>query len=229
VDLQLLHGPYAVAAGVRRPIPRGAERLVVLVALDGPIRRCDAAHRLWPLAESGRAAGNLRSALWRLHSAHLELVRECEGWLRIDDGVDVDLRLLERWAASLDGGHAAGAELDLLPLVDEALNLLPGCYDDWVSEERDRLRALVLDALDVLSDALCRAGRWANAIDVSLLAVTTDPLRESSQAALIRAHLAEGNVGEARGAYEVYRARLKADIDLAPPTGLSALVAMDGV
>ena len=226
MELHLLQGPYAVASGVRRQVPRGAERLVLLVALDGPVHRSDAARRLWPLAEPGRAAGNLRSALWRLRSAHLDIVRDSAGWLRIDEAVAVDIRVVERWAARVGEGMPGDLGLDLLPLLVEALNLLPGCYDDCVMHERDRLRSLVLDALDVLSITLRRAQRWADAIDVALLAVTTEPLRETSQAALIRAHLAEGNLGEARRAYDAYRALLEADIGLAPPAGLWAHVSV---
>ena len=76
----------------------------------------------------------------------------------------------------------------------------------------------MLDALDALSDRLRRGDQWSDAIDATLLAVTTDPLRERSQVALIRAHLAEGNLSEARRAYDSYRRLLGTDIGIEPPT-----------
>jgi hypothetical protein len=43
----------------------------------------------------------------------------------------------------------------------------------------------MLAAIDAIAVQLCRAGCCAEAIDAALVAVTADPLRNSSQAALI--------------------------------------------
>ena len=63
----------------------------------------------------------------------------------------------------------------------------------------------MLSVIDAIAERLRRAGRCAEAIDAALVAVTADPLRDSSQAALITAHLGEGNLCEARRAYAAYR------------------------
>jgi DNA-binding SARP family transcriptional activator len=106
----------------------------------------------------------------------------------------------------------------------EALDLLPGWYEDWVSMERERLRTVMLDAIDAIAVALRRSGRCAESIDAALLAVTADPLRDSSQSALIIAHLGEGNLCEARRAFAAYRRLLRTELGLEPPERLARLV-----
>ena len=54
--------------------------------------------------------------------------------------------------------------------------------------------------------------------------VELDPLRESGQRALISAHLAEGNVVEARRSYAACRRVLQTELGLAPSAGLTLMV-----
>ena len=60
----------------------------------------------------------------------------------------------------------------------DALDLLPGWYDDWVVFERERLRQRLLHALEMLSLRLVRQGRFGEAVEAALL-VHAEPLRES--------------------------------------------------
>jgi hypothetical protein len=78
-----------------------------------------------------------------------------------------------------------------MPSWAEALELLPGWYDDWVLLEREPLRQRVLHGLEALSRHLVRAGRFAEAVEAAMVAVAVEPLRESAQRALVTAHLAE--------------------------------------
>ena len=43
----------------------------------------------------------------------------------------------------------------------EALDLLPGWYEDWVSMERRRVRTVMLDAIDTIAMQLRKSGRCA--------------------------------------------------------------------
>lgn len=229
VSLHLMHGPFLLVDGARHPIPRDGERLLVLVALRGPVRRRAAARLLWPEADPARAAGNLRSALWRLGASGfgsdgIALVDERGDSLDLDRRVAVDLPLLCARAGELVAGRVQADDLAQLPQVSGALHLLPGWYDDWVAAERERVRSLMLDAIDALSVRLGRAGRGAEAIDAALVAVGADPLRESSQRQLMVAHLGEGNLYEARRAFGRYRELLRTDLGLEPPTYLSRML-----
>lgn len=133
--------------------------------------------------------------------------------------------LLCRRTAALTGDGLA-ADPTILPTVVEALNLLPGWYEDWVCQERERIRVLMLAAVDAIALGLRRTGRSAEAIDAALVAVTADPLRDTSQAVLISAHLSEGNLGEARRAFAAYRAVLREEFGIEPPEQLARAVGL---
>jgi DNA-binding SARP family transcriptional activator len=69
---------------------------------------------------------------------------------------------------------------------------------------------------------------YPQAIAAALAAVRAEPLRESSQRALITAHLAEGNVSEAVRNLDSYRRLLLAELHIAPSVELENLVATAG-
>jgi DNA-binding SARP family transcriptional activator len=104
------------------------------------------------------------------------------------------------------------------------MDLLPGWYDDWVIFERERIRQRLLHALEALSQLLVAAGRCGDAVEAAISAVSVDPLRESANRALIEAHLAEGNLVEARRAYERYREVIRRELGVEPGERLARLV-----
>jgi DNA-binding SARP family transcriptional activator len=55
--------------------------------------------------------------------------------------------------------------------------------------------------------------------------VGSDPLRESAQRVLIEAHLAEGNIREARRAYGIYRRMALRELRVEPSAALTELLA----
>jgi DNA-binding SARP family transcriptional activator len=113
-------------------------------------------------------------------------------------------------------------DLDRLCLVGD---LLPGWYDDWLLIDRERFRQLRVHALESLCDDCACAGDFAAAAAAGLAAVAAEPLRESAHRILIRAHLAEGNVGEAIRQYAIYRDLLRAELGIEPSGQLKELVA----
>jgi DNA-binding SARP family transcriptional activator len=86
--------------------------------------------------------------------------------------------------------------------------LLPSWYDDWLLIDRERQRQIRLHALERMSAWYVSAERFDSAIEAALQAIAGDPLRESAHRCLIRAHLAEGNVSEARRQVQSYAALL---------------------
>ena len=82
-----------------------------------------------------------------------------------------------------------------------------------------------LHALERLCLNLSAQGQYAEATEAGLAAVASEPLRESAHRALIAAHLAEGNQGEALRQYHACCRLLRRDLDLPPSTVLDALVA----
>ncbi|MGW0180932.1 AfsR/SARP family transcriptional regulator [Nocardia sp. NPDC003345] len=228
--LHLFGGPYVTVGAQRHEVAEGSKRLLALLALrHGRLERCCAAGLLWPGVLDRRACGNLRSVLWRLRAAGLELVASDQVSLMLRADVRVDVDEVSAWAHRVIRGSHAAADLVLDPSVDAALDLLPGWYDDWAIFERERLRHRVLHALENLSRLLCARGRYAEGVEAALLAVEADPIRESAQQALIEAHLSEGNIGEARHAYLAFRRLILRELGVPPTRRLTGLLAREPV
>jgi len=223
--LHLFGGPFVTCEGRRLEIPEGSKRLLVFVALHrGRIERRYVAGALWPIGDDIRAAGNLRSALWRLNGAGIRVLSADKHGLAMRDDVFVDLHIISSWAARLIGGSANGDDLRIMPCGIDALDLLPGWYDDWALIERERIRQRLLHALEALSRRLVQLRRYAEAVDAAMITVGSDPLRESAQRALIEAHLAEGNLVEARRSFGAYRELLARELGTEPDHELAAMV-----
>lgn len=225
-DVAVVHlftGPYITLRTERREVPEGSKQLLAFVALRRRrVERRQAAGTLWPCGDEERAAGNLRSALWRLRRAGINVLVADKWSLALSGDVLVDLHLTEQWATRLIEGRAVGDDLAVSPSVVDALDLLPGFYDDWVLMERELIRQRILHALEVLSERLAAAGRFADAIEAAMLATGAEPLRESAQRALIKAHIAEGNLTEARRSYRAYHDLVYRELGVTPPDGFSA-------
>jgi SARP family transcriptional regulator, regulator of embCAB operon len=103
--------------------------------------------------------------------------------------------------------------------------LLPGWYDEWVLVEAEDWRLLRLHALEKLAGEFIAARRFADAVAAARAAVRAEPLRESAHAALIGAHLAEGNHADALMVFEHYRLLLHTELGIAPTAALLGLVA----
>jgi len=222
--LHLLGGPHVVAAGRGVAVPEGSKRLVAFVALNGRrVDRCHAARVLWPDVDRPRAAGNLRSAMWRLRCAGIDILHADKWSLSFHPHLRVDLEGLADWADRLVTGRPEQSDLEFRPVALQALDLLPGWYDDWVLMERERLRQGLLHAIEALSQLLVQADRCGEAVEAALTAVSIEPLRESAQSALIEAHLAEGNHCEALRTYATYEEVLAREIGVSPSGRLKRL------
>ncbi|WP_214406934.1 AfsR/SARP family transcriptional regulator [Pseudonocardia lacus] len=223
--LHLVGGPYAVVDGERRQLPEGGRRILALVALrHSRLERRAVAGELWPVGGDRRAAGNLRSALWRLRCAGVELLEVDGGTLALRPDTTVDVRLASEWAMRLIQGRHRPTDLHGTGWQAAAMDLLPGWYDDWLMFERERLRQRLLHGLEAMSRVLVVADRAAEAVDAALTAVAADPLRESAQQVLAEAHLACGNVDDCVHGIEQYSELLRCQLGVVPGPRLLGLL-----
>ncbi|MFE0250677.1 BTAD domain-containing putative transcriptional regulator [Streptomyces sp. NPDC059010] len=223
--LHLFNGPYVTVGTRRLNVPEGSQRLLVFVSLrSGRVCRRQAAGTLWPIGDEGRAAGNLRSSLWRLNRLGEPLLIADGTGLRAREDLLIDMHTVNAWASRLIAGRATRADLSIAPRNLDALELLPGWYDDWALIERERLRQRLLHALEAQSRQLVLAGLFAEAIEAAMIAVSAEPLRESAQRSLIEAHLAEGNLVEARRVFDAYAVLVARELHARPTPELQTLV-----
>jgi DNA-binding SARP family transcriptional activator len=221
--LRLLDG-FELRCGTEvLPLPPGGRRLIALLGLRAAATREQAAGLLWPEASGQQAGGRLRTTLWRVHSTGQEIVDGRRGQLALSPHVEVDVSDWQRRARQVLDGEE---RVDAGRLVDVATvgELLPGWYEDWVLLERERLWQLQLHTLEAASGHLLGRQRYADALDAAIRVLQLDPTRESAHRAVIRVHLAEGNLGEAARQFESCRAILRREFGVGPSPLLQALL-----
>jgi len=205
------------------PLRLGAsgEHLLALLAMHRhPSCRRSIAREFWPEQDEKRAAGNLRSVIWRLPPGLAETAGD---HLTLGREVHCDVTEYVARAQRLVDGVPSEALGDLdreLYMAD----LLPTWDDDWLLIERERIRQLRIHALDALSACLTAAGRYNDGVAAGLASVEAEPLRETAHRAVIMTHLAEGNYSEAIREYETYRALLARELGLGPSPELTKLI-----
>jgi DNA-binding SARP family transcriptional activator len=228
-QLRLLNAFEVLAEGVAVSLPLGAQRLIAFVALhERPVQRAYVAGMLWLDTPDARAAANLRSMLWRIQKRAPGLIDARGHDLRLAQEVEVDVRVAERLARrELDPDADEAGTLDPAPF---AADLLPDWYDDWVLLERERFRQLRLRALEALCERRLRSGQINEALEAGLLSLAGEPLRESAHRAIVRVHLADGNVVEALRQYRLCRRLLHEQLGIEPTELLRDLVSgLDGL
>lgn len=111
-----------------------------------------------------------------------------------------------------DGGLAALREaIDLY-----GGDLLEGCYDEWVLEEREWLRQRYLDALEHLAALLEKRGDHTPAILYAERLLRSDPLREEAYRLLMRLHHARGDRARALRVYHACAATMERELGIEP-------------
>lgn len=209
-------------------LPSNAQRVLGYLAVSGLEQPRDSiATHLWPDAAPDRAMSNLRTALWRVRRAHPAIVRARRDSVRLEDDVSVDYELLTAKARQIiaDDGPDESV-IDLAPDLLE-IELLPGWDEEWLLMDRERYRQLRIHALESLSGLLTARGLFGRAIDVACAAIRVEPLHESAHAALITAHMAEGNRTEAIRHFRSYSRLLAEETGLSPSPRLEHLLTWD--
>lgn len=224
----LLLGGFSLRIDKRTvALPLHARRVLAYLALDKiaepDCNRGILAQRLWPDCPVERCRASLRTALWRIRRASTVVLSGNADRVSIADGVEVDVHLFRHEAERLlaEGADCARNRAQLMARTTE---LLPGWDESWLLLAREQLRQLRLHALEVEAHRLADRGRYPEAIDVMLAVIAEEPLRESAQAALIDAHLAEGNVFEARRQFEMFARLLWTELRVRPSVELFAKV-----
>jgi len=198
--LALLGGFVLSDGGREIAVAASGQRLIALLALrDRPLTRLYLAGTLWPEYRRERSLADLRTTLWRVNQSGHPIVVATHSCLGLGGYVDVDVHRLVAFTRRLNEPalRAEEVELDSVGLPELSGELLPDWYEEWLVDERERLRQIRLHALETLSPLLSKTGRHSDAIQAALAAVRLEPFRETAHRVLIEAHLAEGNWSEA--------------------------------
>lgn len=224
ISIGLLGGFEVRSRGEVVSFPATARRLVAFLALaTRPLARSYVSQSLWPDASERHAAGNLRTALWKIGHLDSLPIEVCGGQLALGTRIAVDYWRSVTLARQLLG-HAESLEDPELDEQAFTQDLLPDWYEEWVVAERERYRQLRLHALEELCTEFVGRRRFAQAVQAGLAAVAGEPLRESATLVLVRVYLAEGNVGEAIRQYESFTHLLWDELKVSPSRAMTELV-----
>lgn len=217
LTLRLL-GAWSLDDGVDEvPTSSTMRRLLALLALQGPTHRFAAAAKLWPDSPTQRAAGSLRELLWRTRQAHPDLITVGRDTVALARTVRVDVPVLRTAVERLRRApaRAAGMSDELVELCT-AGELLPGWSELWVENEREQLRQLQQLGLELLATHRLAQRCPDEALPIAMAAAAAEPLRESAQRLVVRAHLSMGNYSQAVTQFERYSDLLDEELGVRP-------------
>jgi DNA-binding SARP family transcriptional activator len=227
VLLALLGGFECLHRGRSVSLPLGSQRLLALLALQkSGIHRAVAGERLWPDSTPGRAAANLRSALWRgKRLGDTATICSTGPRLCLAPTVHVDLQQVMDQHRRLVRTRPCASTSDHLALVRVLTRqLLPEWSEDWLVFERERWHQFRLHALENLAAQLQNEQRYLDALQTALAAIAIEPIRETAHRIVIGIHLAEGNTASALKHYQHYRGLLQRELGVVPSVQMDQLV-----
>ncbi len=225
-DLTLLGTFRLTADGEVVPLHEREQRVLALLAVrDRTMGRSALAGVLWPDASDANALGSLRSSLSQLPSSLRRQLMVSPQDLTLSAEVSVDLRRARILAQQLLAlpptlPKANSSQPALILLSSE---LLPDWYEEWAVEENREWHSMRALALEAWSVRLLALGRFSEAMQAALATIHAEPLGEGGYAALIQAHLAQGNRSTALKVLADYNDAIGAERDADPPAALKAL------
>lgn len=223
-ELQLM-GPFRMRRqGAPLQLPYGVARLVAALAIIGPMSRSQAAGLLWPDVTQQQALANLRTTLSRLIRKTREAVESDGDILSLSEGVIVDVEKLTDWINDTIYGVGDPAGELTGPPPGIGRQLLAGWSDDWVTDNRERLRTLTAQALQSAAARLLALGRPAEALPYGLAAVQTEPWSESANRILLEIHARRGDPSSALRQYEKFRRVLLHELGVPPAPDIVAVI-----
>lgn len=196
------------------------QRFLALLAL-----RRDAQHRsrlafeLWPDSDERQARTNLRKLLHDFrHSLpdigeFVEIGHDIVRWIPTGPSeVDV-LRFRDAIAAG---------DLELAARRYSG-DLLPACYDDWVMDERAKLRAEAYGVLVLLRDEAAGRDDHEATIRHAQAIIDLEPTDEAAVRIQMEAHLGLGDRGAALRSYHRYAEVLQRELAVEPGRAIRAM------
>lgn len=215
-----LFGPFEVRADgdpVTLTSSRARSLLAYLALRPGaPQRRDRVAYLLWPDSTDQQARTNLRHVLHTLRAS----IPGADRYIRTTP----QTLALQESTSDVTAFDAALAAGELRAAVDRyAGDLMEGCYDDWLTADRDQYRQRVMAALERLVPMLEANGETETALRYAERARTLDRLAEGPYRSLIRLHDARGDRARAVRVYHECVATLEEQLGVQPAPETRAL------
>ncbi len=214
------------------PVPRSATARSLLAYLllyrSRPRPRDVLVGLFWPEYSEARARRALSQAIWTIRSEYPDLLAVTADMVQVasPESLWVDVDEFQRLVTPyLDMDVTENASPDLRRALQLYRgDLLESIYDDWALLERERLRELYLRALEMLIHLEKTAGRYQQALDLSLVLLHKDPLREAAHREAMRLYHLLGRPEAALQQFEKCRRVLQEELAIEPSPETVALV-----
>jgi DNA-binding SARP family transcriptional activator len=222
LEVRLLGPVEVILDGQRLPAFNSLrlQRFLALIALRrGPQHRSRLAFELWPESNERQARTNLRKLLHELRHSLPD----------VDQFVEIDNEAV-RWIPT------GPSEVDVLRFHDAVAagnlelaarlyggGLLPACYDNWVLDERAKLRAEAYRVLVRLTEEAAARGDHEAAILHAQRIIDLEPTDEAAARAQMEAHLALGDRAAALRAYHRHAEVLERDLEVPPSEAIRSV------
>ncbi|MDQ2713876.1 MAG: AAA family ATPase [Chloroflexota bacterium] len=191
-----------------------------------PQDRSHLAFLLWPASTESQAHSNLRKVLHQLRqilpqSEHfLHADRHSLQWLPAHPHASwtLDVLELEQALAQAEQIHDTTARRQALEQVIHLYrgDLLPGCYEEWILSERDRLRQLFFQAAERLMALLEQERDYEAAIKAAQHLLRHDPLHEATYRHLMGFYAQHGDRAAALRVYHTCATVLERELAINP-------------
>jgi DNA-binding SARP family transcriptional activator/predicted ATPase len=228
--LRLL-GNFSLSSSDDAPIDISSTRLQSLLAYLALHRgtgqtRQQLSFLFWPDSPEDQARNNLRQLVHQLRRAW----GGCDRWLslgpsrlawRPDLSVDVDVEAFEGAVAKADAAERVHDAPALRAVMVQALgeyggDLLPGCYEDWINSDRERLRQAYARVLDRVISQCEDQGDYESAIEHAQQRLRHDPLDEHSYRRLMHLHVLNDDRISALRVYHACMSMLEREFSVRP-------------
>src|SRR6266480_2055777 len=193
---------------------------------DVPQQRQHLAFLFWPDATEAQARNNLRQLLHQLRQA----LPAVEHFLSADTHMlywhpvtpfHLDVAEFEQRLTLAEAAIRRNDQHALQDALEQADNLyrgelLPGCYDEWILPERERLRQRHLQVLEQLLRLFEGQGDTVTAIRYAQRLIGLDPLSEDLYRRLMRLYALNNDRASALRVYHTWAATLQRELGIEP-------------
>src|SRR5215475_12167054 len=196
------------------------QRFLALISLRTDLQhRSRLAFELWPDSTERQARTNLRKLLHDFRHSLPDIAQ----FVQVDNDI---VRWIPTGPSEVDvlrfrDAMAAG-DLELAARLYSG-DLLPACYDDWVLDERAKLRAEAYGALVRLTEEAVGRDDYRTTIRHAQRIIDLEPTDEDAVRIQMEAHLALGDRAAALRSYHRYAEALQRDLEAPPGEAIRAM------
>jgi DNA-binding SARP family transcriptional activator len=225
-------GDFEIKAGEEPVSTLTKPRLQSLLAYlllnrDSPQFRHHLAGLFYPESTEAQALTNLRNLLYQLRQALPDgekLIRADNQAIQWNSEIPVLLDVFE-FQHMLSQETPQNLSLQCLESAVSFYrgDLLPGCYEEWITTKREQYRQMFFGLLSQLIERYESLRHYPDAIAACRKLITADPLHKDGYPRLVSLLALNGEASAALKVYHEYVRLLKRELDLEPPAELQAL------